>query len=38
LPSGKTYIFQGATFTQSGGAYTGKVTVPGYGHALIEIA
>jgi hypothetical protein len=33
----KTYRFTGGSFTQSGNAYTGKVSIPGFGHALIEV-
>jgi hypothetical protein len=37
LATSKTYLFTGGRFTQTGDAYTGKVTVPAQGHALIEV-
>ena len=37
LTAGKIYTFKGATFTQTGNIWTGKVTIHGYGHTLIEI-
>lgn len=37
LANDKKYTFTGGSFTQNGVSYIGTVTVPGYGHSLIEI-
>jgi hypothetical protein len=33
----KTYQFSGATFSRSGDAYVGKVSIPSLGHTLVEV-
>ena len=37
LSPGRSYQFSGATFSKSGDAYVGRVSIPAVGHTLVEV-